>query len=125
MEDQQFTSKQDGKNRNSEKEDSEKSETKAINDKNNPIVQEEKAPQQMENPYENQEQDEKYEIDGVPEKPRMGDIQPDDNQSDEEEKQDPNNMQQQEGEGEGEGEMNLTDEEVFEIAENALLKVAH
>ena len=28
-------------------------------------------------------------------------------------------------EGEGEGDFNLNDEEMFEIAENALLKVAH
>ena len=76
----------------------------------------------MENPYQNQEHPEQYEIDGVPEKPKMGGSQSDD-QNNEEQKEDPGNMQQPEGEGEGE--VNLTDEEVFEIAENALLKVAH
>lgn len=33
--------------------------------------------------------------------------------------------QQQNEEGEGEGDVNLTDEEVFQIAENTLLKIAH
>lgn len=77
--------------------------------KDNPIIEEEKAnASQEENPYEQHPEGEydDYKIDQEPGKPGME-----------------NNNQQQEGEGEGD--FDLSDEEMFQIAENALLKVAH
>lgn len=89
------------------------------NTKDNPIIEEEKAyANNLENPYlQNQDQEEQFHIDGFPEKPIMGEEVIDN--------QDQKDPDQEEDQQEGEGELNLTDEEMFEIAENALLKVAH
>jgi hypothetical protein len=82
-------------------------EESAYADKDNPVIEEEEEHQE-DNPYaQNTEgEDDEHNLDQEPRKPGMeGD--------------------NQQREGEGEGDFDLTDEEMFQIAENALLKVAH
>ena len=112
---------QDSIHKNNEKEEThlqqEPKENVDENCQDNPVIEEEKV---IENPYlQNARPEDQYQVDNIPEKPHINE----ENLPNSEGKD--INQDDQQQEGEGEGDFNLTDEEMFEIAENALLKVAH